>query len=363
MNRPTEASKVGSMALHASGGNGARQAGPVAAERIAVIRALPGLGDFLCAVPAWRALRAAFPRARIALVGLPTARELVIRFGRYLDDYLPFPGFPGINDAPLQVHEFPAFLARVQARPFDLVVQMHGNGSTSNAFAMLLAGRTTAGFYVPGNYCPDPARFLAYPEDVPEVWRHLRLLEFLGIPLQGSALEFPIESADEAELEDLMQRHHLRPGGYVCVHPGASQLERRWPAAQFAAVADGLCRLGFQVVLTGTAGESALTAAVASQMEQTPVDLAGETSLGAVAALLRGARLLVANDTGVSHLAAAVRAPSLVLFIASDPARWAPLDNERHLVRDGRAGGLAAGDVLADATALLARTAPEAIYA
>jgi ADP-heptose:LPS heptosyltransferase len=82
--------------------------------------------------------------------------------------------------------------------------------------------------------------------------------------------------------------------------------------------------------LTGSAHEAQLTAAVARAMRAPAVDLAGRTSLGAMGALLSRARLLVTNDTGISHLAAALRVPSVVVFTASDPARWAPLDARLH---------------------------------
>jgi ADP-heptose:LPS heptosyltransferase len=146
--------------------------------------------------------------------------------------------------------------------------------------------------------------------------------------------------------------HGLIPGEYVCLHPGSRAEIRRWPAVRFAVVADELAARGFKVVLTGTHEESHLTASVAAQMQSPAVDLAGQTDLGTAAALLSKARLLVTNDTGVSHLADAMNTPSVILFSASDPNRWAPLDRTLHRVI-AWAGSVLPGPVLAEINRLL----------
>lgn len=301
-------------------------------ERIIVVRALPGLGDLLCAVPAFRALRHGFPQAQITLLGLPATKTLVQRFSSYLDSFLPFPGYPGMTEQ----KDFPQllpFLAGQRGR-YDLALQLHGSGRASNAFTALLGARFTAG------YQPSPAgrspgitkgHFLPWPEAErePDIW--LRLLASLGVPSCGRQLEFPLAHADFDALDAIPAAARLQPGNYVCLHPGASEPARRMPAAQFAVLADELAASGLQVVLTGTAAERPLAEAVELAARSTPLNLAGRTTLGALAALLHGARLLVCNDTGVSHLAAALGVRSVVVFIASDPRRWAPLDGELHL--------------------------------
>jgi ADP-heptose:LPS heptosyltransferase len=158
----------------------------------------------------------------------------------------------------------------------------------------------------------------------------LGLLEFLGIPSQGEALEFPITPQEWREFAALRRRFALSPGKYVCVHAGARAAARRWPAERFAHVADQLAARGLQIVLTGTAEEATLTKAIARSMHASYVDLAGQTSLGVFGAMLTGAKLLVCNDTGVSHIAAALKTPSVVVYLGSSPARWAPLDTRLH---------------------------------
>jgi ADP-heptose:LPS heptosyltransferase len=297
---------------------------------IAVVCMLRGLGDMLCVVPALRSLRLALPKARITLIGFAFAHTFVERFSHYIDELAECPGYPGIPERELCPRQLPEFLAAMQERRFDLAVQMHGNGVITNPFTVLLGARMNAGFFLPGQFCPDGDRFLPYVEKESEVLRYLRLMELLGLPARGSTLEFPLGKNDREELAALPQMCNLRPGAYVCIHPGAHDLSRCWPADRFTCVADALSGPGMPVVLTGNTAESALTRRISEQMKKRPVDLAGRIGLGALGVLLSNARLLICNDTGISHVAAALRVPSVVIFTNSDPDRWAPLDRDLH---------------------------------
>jgi ADP-heptose:LPS heptosyltransferase len=292
---------------------------------IAVVRALQ-LGDLLCAVPALRALRTAYPAARIALVGLAWAREFAVRFRRYIDAFIEFPGFPGMPERPCAEDELDRFLAQMRGRRFDLALQMHGSGEVTNPLTVRMGAAAIAGSYRDGQYCPDRSRFIAWQEHEHEVLRWLRLLTRLGIAARGPQLEFPLGAEDRAEATALGLHN------YVCLHPGSQLPSRRWPAERFAEVGDALAARGYNVVLTGSAAEAPLTREVARAMRARPRDLAGRTSLGGVAAVIAGARLLVSNDTGVSHIAAATRTASVVVCCGADPRRWAPLDRVRHRV-------------------------------
>jgi ADP-heptose:LPS heptosyltransferase len=210
----------------------------------------------------------------------------------------------------------PAFLAAARAREFDLALQCYGANPAANAAAAALGAQAVGGFLVAGTLDgADLALHLPYPHHRHEIDRHLDLMAHLGAPAAGRALEFPLTGEDEAEAAAL----GLEPP-YALVHPGATSASRRWPAERFAAVAAALAARGLRVAVTGTASERGLTAAVAGDAA---LDLGGRTSLGGLAALLRGAKLLVASDTGAVHLAAAVGTPSVAVFLSGDPVRWA----------------------------------------
>ena len=301
-------------------------------QRIAIFRALQ-LGDLLCAVPALRAVRNGFPDAEIALIGLPWARDFVHRFARLVDRFVEFPGFPGLPEREPDLAALPRFLADAQAARYDLAIQMHGRGDLTNSIVAALGARMTAGFCPPGGPCPDALRFLPWPENGTEIHRCIALADFLGLPRAGDRLEFPLDDDEMAQADALLAHHGLVPRRFVCVHPGARLYTRRWPSEYFAAVAQDVVRRGFRVVLTGSSDEALITRRIGRALPAgSYVDLAGETALGVFGATLRHAKLLVANDTGVSHVAAALRVPSVIVCCGADPQRFAPLDHALHEV-------------------------------
>jgi ADP-heptose:LPS heptosyltransferase len=295
-------------------------------RRILLVRLRVGLGDLLASVPALRALRAARPDAEVTLLSWAEVAPVVARMAAYVDELLDFPGWPGIPERPPRVEELPRFLAEVGRRRFDLAIQAYGGQPAANQVTERLGARRTAGFFTPGRWDPDLATHLPYPYREREVRRHLDLVEFLGVPRGGEELEFPLWPEDLEQADALRGRHGLAPGGFGCLHPGATAASRRWPPERFAAVADALASRDLPVVLVGVAGEEPVAAAVAAAMRTRAVDLTGQTSLGGFAALLASAALLVGNDSGPAQLAAAVGCPAVTVSLAGDPARWSPPD-------------------------------------
>lgn len=304
-------------------------AGPI--ERICVFRALM-LGDLMCAVPALRALRQGFPAARLTLVGLPWAQELAARLD-CVDEFIAVPGWPGLPETAADVRALPDFLARMQAERFDLAVQLHGSGPIVNPLVACFGARQTAGFRIDGAWYPEAeaARYAAWPTQGHEIERLLALTDRLGLPRCGTRLDFPLADDDRSALAAIWPGMRRAPP-YVCVHAGSQLSSRRWPVERFAAVADELAGQGLNVVLTGGAQEVPLAAELAARMRAGATNLAGRTDLWTLGALIEGAELVLCNDTGVSHIAAALGCPSVVVSCGADVARWAPLDGALHAV-------------------------------
>jgi ADP-heptose:LPS heptosyltransferase len=296
-----------------------------AVRSVALVRLRVGLGDLLCSLPALLRLRAARPDLRITMVTWAETAPVVARTGG-VDELLPFAGAAGIPDRPPRPQAWEPFAVAARARRFDLAVQTYGDRPAANRVTAALGARLVAGF-APTGWQPPPGGerlHLRYPRHLHEADRHLRLFEHLGLPAGGRAtMTFPVGEEDEAEHAALRAAHGLVPGRYAVLHPGASSPTRRWPVRRYAAVGDALARDGLGLVVTGVAAERAVGTALTAALGAPAVDLTGATGLGGLAALLRDSALLVGNDTGTAHLAAAVGACSVTVFLAGDPVRWA----------------------------------------
>ena len=343
-------------------------------KRIAVFRALQ-LGDLLVAVPAFRALRQRFPGAEITLIGLPWATSFVQRFSCYIDRFVEFVGYPGIDEIPFDEQRTERFLAEQRAYHYDVALQMHGSGHTSNPFVLALGATNTVGYYekTPAGLTLEAA----YPDDQHEIYRNLNLVEQIlgrGLnslrprsngqwqqgrnelrPLQSTVpdysilshngslpkddslmdtrLEFPLFENDYAEADALLHSYLQNGKRLIGLHPGARPPARRWSTNYFAFVADTLARrFDAQIFLTGGPGEEQTVQAVMDAMHTLAVSVAGKTSLGGLAALISRLDLFISNDTGPSHIACAVDCPSVTIFGPADVRRWTPLNRHRHPV-------------------------------
>ncbi len=265
----------------------------MSADRIVVLRAL-GLGDLLTAVPALRALRRAFPDARITLAG-PAALAALLPAG-LVDEWC--------DTRPLAALDADLIGA-------DLAVNLHGRGPQSTAVLVATAPRRLVSYGVTSTW----------REDEHEVHRWCRLLTEAGMPADPGELDLEIPDVEPLAREA------------VLVHPGAAQPSRRWPVQRWAEVARRLQRLG-PVLVTGSAGERSRAEAVtAAAGLPAQACVAGATDVRGLAALVGHARLLVSADTGVAHLATALRTPSVVLFGPTSPRLWGPPpDRSRHRV-------------------------------
>ncbi|MFP3461802.1 glycosyltransferase family 9 protein [Arthrobacter globiformis] len=307
---------------------------------IAVLRG-GGLGDLMYALPAVAALKAAYPEASVTLLCTPVQAELLSQTAGPADETVILPFAEGVRPGPEDHHELERFFAAMRARNFDLAVQLHGGGRYSNPFLLRLGARHTV-----GTRTPDAApleRTVPYVYYQHEPLRALEVAGFAGAPpreLEARLRALP-EFGQQAE-QDLALGNGPGYGRTLVIHPGATDPRRRWPAERFAAVARRAADDGFRVFVVGDSSEKELAEtvvelAVEHDPELRPAvgSLAGNLSLGELAALLAGSAVVVANDSGPRHLAQALGAPTVGIYWAGNAINAAPLGRSRHRVRLG----------------------------
>jgi ADP-heptose:LPS heptosyltransferase len=302
-------------------------------RKIAIFRALY-LGDMLCVIPTIRAIRQFFPEADITLVGLPWQSSFVKRFNMYFDRFLEFPGWPGLPEQTPDSAKIFKFLNHVRTEKFDLIFQMQGNGRITNDMCKLWGGRYVCGLKRHEEKIADAALFPSSEDDEHEILRFLKLTDSLSIPHAGTDLEFPFDTSELAAFENIRSELGLSDKNYICIHPGARDRNRRWRKENFAFISQQLFDKGFQVVLTGSMEEENLLASVQAQMPHPVIniiDRLGDVDVGTLALIIKNSRMLVSNDTGVSHIAAGVKTPSVIIFSTdSNFNKRRPLNTNLH---------------------------------
>ncbi|RKY21672.1 MAG: hypothetical protein DRQ55_03600 [Planctomycetota bacterium] len=313
---------------------------PLPAPRTILVTKFLGLGSVLLATPLLRRLAQAYPEARIVFLTFEANAQLARRLP-CVHEVVVVPTGGGSVGLLLAA---PRLLLRLRAQRFDLALDLEFYSRLSNLVSWGSGAKRRTGFFVRarwrGSLLTDPVYFnstLPYGEAV------LALLRPLGLePGEQHELQGPEWSADEEQAARSRLETLGVPGegSLVLINPNASDLcvERRWPAERFAQL---VARFGDEIahadrfIFIGAEADRGsvreVLAGVPAQVAARCVDLAGRTSLLELSVLLSRAALLVTNDSGPLHLAAALGVPSVSLFGPETPALYGPV-GPRHLV-------------------------------
>ncbi|HEX6928215.1 MAG TPA: glycosyltransferase family 9 protein, partial [Gammaproteobacteria bacterium] len=281
--------------------------------------------------PAIRSLKESVADRRITLL-TSRAGEQIARHVPSIDDVMVF-------DPPWYKHEcagdrgeIARIVGELKARHFDAAVIFTVFSQNPLPTAMLAF---MAGIPRIAGYCREnPYALLTdwLPDTEPlygarhEVQRQLDLATVLGATPTSSnlSLEIPRHLEDRVRLELLDAGVRFdRP--WLLLHPGASEPRRRYPPERFAAAARELvARLGVQIVLTGSESERELADSIAFACGSDVINVAGRFDMDELIVLIASAPLIVSNNTGPVHIAAAVQTPVVVLYALTNPqhAPW-----------------------------------------
>jgi ADP-heptose:LPS heptosyltransferase len=329
-------------------------------RRILVVR-LDLLGDVVLSMPALSALAAAYPDARIDVLALPYTALVLAHV----------PGVHRIHALDVNRYRRPVGLryigqlvrtvAMLRGQRYDLAVGL--SGLTGGLFAVLSGARWRVGYRdstyrgaynvaVPGRRYRPRQHEIEYCLDLVQALQR-RTRE--GTAPASAVTAVTGDTHEIRRPEPMTPRLHWEgapwpdlgperahgggrgPRPYAVLVPGASNgAAKRWPPGSWSQLGDLLRReLGLDVVLSGSASEQALTAEVARGMNEPCANTAGRTDLEELAALMDGATVVVAGDTGPLHLAAALGVPVVGIYGPTDPDNSGPRSEHAVVVRRG----------------------------
>lgn len=283
------------------------------------------LGETLLNLPAVHVLRRAFPQAHLRFMVGASLEELLA-------------GFPDVNEVIAEPSATGPWWRRAWQfsclwRPWALDVVILSNPKKEYHLAAWMAGiPVRVGYDHKWSWCLTNR----VPDDKRAGGRHeveypLELLRALGLSVSHApVIRLPVSHADEERVvQRFPQLARNEEQRLIAVHPWTSNPRKRWPLARFRELIDRVCAdEGATVVILGGLESRPQCSALAAEASPRVVDLVGRTSVRELAAVLRRVRVLVSNDSGPMHLAAAVGTPTVALFGTTDPAagpaRWGP---------------------------------------
>ena len=299
------------------------------------------MGDLIQCGPLLHSYREAYPDAQITLVVLENFRSTAERLpmvdkviGFDLDHFEPLLA-SNRNDFASAFRELNNFLSEANLKSVDLLINLSHTALSATIVSLINARQVIGMYRHPDGQLSVSSDWINYLLSLMQDRRlnPYNLVEInlrLGPPLRSTPeLFFRVGEEDRREAEQLLTNHGVRMNQPLMVlQAGASSEHRRWPVARFAELSRALDSQGYQVILVGSKDECGLANEIVSRSGESAVSLAGLTTVGTLAAILESARKLVSNDTGTIHLSAAVKTPTIGIYLGPASAKdTAPYGN------------------------------------
>jgi ADP-heptose:LPS heptosyltransferase len=299
-----------------------------------LVTAYGHIADALPSLPAMRALKQAYPHARITVLAVGYVREMMAACP-YVDDVIIMRDFKykGTRRAKLeQILKLAQYAPRLYRR-YDMALVLHARSRFLSRLVWLTGAPVRAGFADVASgpmltHVAQPFTGIASFRD-----ENRRVLEAVGVTGMGESLEMHPSEGDAEAVRALLAEHGVGAGADIIgLHPGSHWTCQQWSEEEWAALADELlAQHDASLVITGTADERELAQGIMARMK-TPdakvVDATGRTSIMQFAALIQRMRLLVCVNSAASQVALAVKTPVVNLVGYENPVWTAPAPGE-----------------------------------
>lgn len=292
------------------------------------------LGDVVLGIPALDALRAAYPEARItALTGTPA--DQLVRLANLADEVVGVDRV-ALRDGPRlkSIGEILRLARRMRSKRFDAVIDIHAFYE-SGLLAIVTGARMRVGprrenRSLPGAYTATAP----YDLDLHVSDRYLAVAAAAGAPARVREPRLVPSASDLATVDARLGAAGADGAALVGLNPGAGWENRRWPGDRFVELGKRMIDAGCRVAVFAGPEEAGLGHRLACDIGPGAVGMEG-LSLGQLAAALSRCRVVVSNDTGPSHISAAVGTPTVVLMPGNAGPSPFAVRGDRHTLIHG----------------------------
>ncbi|MBF0385595.1 MAG: glycosyltransferase family 9 protein [Candidatus Omnitrophica bacterium] len=297
-------------------------------SRILIIRT-DRIGDVVLTTPSIRAIRKKYPNAKITLLVAPQTISL-INDNPHFDDVI-FDDRQGINR---NFFGFLRLVSLVRSKKFDLAINFHTKKRTN--LLCFLAGIPKRLGYKDKNY-----GFLLNLQGKDE--RHLgkmheaqyclSLLKALGINSEDLGLDISIQKDSEEWFKNLLRvKGFLKDKKLIGIHPGGSDPTRRWPQENFIRVINEVkAKYDCHFIFIGDKEIEETSNKMLKVSSSDILNLIGKTTVSQLVSIIKSCDILISNDSGPVHIAAALNVPVVAIFTRNQPGinkeRWRPLND------------------------------------
>jgi heptosyltransferase II len=285
------------------------------------------VGDAVLAIPALKAVRKHFPESEITLLVRPWVSGLFAA--------APFVDKVWSEKKPSSLVDWTRMTREIRGRAFDLALLLPN--SFESALMIFLGG-------VPNRvgYATDARRWMLTASTAPargarhQVQYYLDLVKLLSISSGQPSIEIQATHQERIHARKLLATEGISSDGrFLVLNPGAAYgSAKRWHEDRFADVADALSeQLDLQVALIGSETERVIAEQIRGRMRRSAAVLSGKTSLETLIGVLAESSLMITNDSGPMHIAAALGVPTVAVFGSTDERVTGPCGPRTRVVK------------------------------
>lgn len=286
------------------------------------------IGDVVVSLPALKALKEIFPQSHLAVV-IKESNIALVKNVPWIDEAIPYRGFRQV-------------LGILHKKGFSMAIDLLMDYSLKTALLVFLSrAKVKVGFDIQGR-----GRFFnvttAPSLEKKQMSKHLLDLVRLvaGVShidkekIKDTIPELFVSEEDKAYANDFLKKHGVQDKDVIFgVHPGGWFPSQRWPLERFAQLAEGLSRkYNAKIVVMGSSHEKKLLDTFVQVMKIKPIMVIGFT-LDKLAAIIAQTGIVIANNSGLLHIAAALRKPTVSIMGPTDPYLWWPQGDNQLVIR------------------------------